>query len=98
MNNEDFRASIANATPPEGVSAALSALWWQRKGDWEKAHETAQADNGAEAAWVHALLHREEGDLSNARHWYLRASRDECEDALEVEWDAILAELLPNSD
>ena len=77
---------------PEG--AALAALWWQAQGDWARAHEAAQADEGAEAAWVHALLHREEGDLGNADYWYRRAGKRRPDGALSDEWAAIAAALL----
>lgn len=93
MNKDDFKASLAAASPPESLSPALTALWWQRNGDWEKAHEAAQSDDGADAAWVHALLHREEGDLSNAGYWYRRAKRDVCDASLEDEWEAIVSAL-----
>lgn len=95
MNKDDFKASLDAAGPPDGVSPALTALWWQRKGDWEKAHEAAQSDDGVEAAWVHALLHREEGDLANAGYWYRRAGKDASDDPLEAEWEAIVSALAP---
>lgn len=93
MRKDDFTASLASDAPPADLSMPLLALWWQRKGDWEKAHDAAQSDDGAEAAWVHALLHREEGDLSNAGYWYRRAKRDVCDDALEAEWESIVSAL-----
>lgn len=93
MTKDDFKASLTDGAPPDGLSQALLALWWQRKGDWEKAHEAAQSDDGAEAAWVHALLHREEGDLSNAGYWYRRAKRDVCDDPLDTEWETIVSAL-----
>lgn len=93
MTEDDFKASLSNTTPPIGISNALLALWWQRKGEWEKAHEAAQSDDGADAAWVHALLHRDEGDLSNAGYWYRRANRDVCDDSLETEWETIVSVL-----
>jgi hypothetical protein len=93
MNRDHFKASLTQAAPPAGLSAALRALWWQRKGDWEQAHEAAQSDEGSDAAWVHALLHREEGDLSNAGYWYRRANRDVCDDPLETEWEVIVTAL-----
>ena len=93
MTKDDFKASLSSASPPAGLSPALLALWWQRKGDWQKAHEAAQSDDGADAAWAHALLHREEGDLANAGYWYRRANRDVRDDPLDVEWEMIVSEL-----
>ncbi len=93
MDLDAFRASLAEAEPP-ALSAALEALWWDAKGDWHKAHEVAQRDKGRDGAWVHAYLHRVEGDLSNARYWYRRAEQAECLEPTAAEWDAIAAALL----
>jgi len=82
------------ALPEPPTPAALAALWWQARGDWQRAHEAAQADEGRDAAWVHALLHREEGDLGNADYWYRRAGRQRPAGALTDEWAAIAAALL----
>lgn len=50
-------------------------------GDWERAHEIVQQDEtDLQAAWIHAVLHRIEGDLGNARYWYRRAGRQAVED------------------
>jgi hypothetical protein len=89
MTPAELRALPA---PPE--RAALAALWWQARGDWARAHEAAQADEGRDAAWVHALLHREEGDLANADYWYRRAGQQRPAGPLEAEWQAIAAALL----
>ena len=89
-----FRGSLAAAAPPAAVSLPLQALWWDAKGDWEKAHACAQAEPGAPGAAVHAYLHRKEPDLSNARYWYNRAGRAPATGTLEKEWDGLVAELL----
>lgn len=94
MDLAAFRASLDASAPPPDLSAALEALWWDAHGDWERAHERAMSDEGAEAAWVHAYLHRKEGDLSNAGHWYRRAGRAMPDGPLEAEWEAIAAALL----
>ena len=94
MNEQEFRGSLSGTAPAAGLSVALQALWWQRKGDWDSAHGEAQSDNGAEAAWVHALLHREEGDLGNAGYWYRCANRDVFDGPLEAEWETIVKALL----
>jgi len=69
MNLEAFRDSLSRAEPPPGLSPAQSGLWWDAPGDWARAHESAQADEGRDGAWVHAYLHRKEGDNSNAGYW-----------------------------
>jgi hypothetical protein len=93
MNFQEFRESIANDVPPKGLSPALAGLWWDAKGDWTKAHEAAQVDEGPAGAWVHAYLHRKEGDLSNAAYWYQRAGKPTARNSLAAEWDEIGAEL-----
>lgn len=67
---------------------------WNAKGDWTRAHEPAQMDEGVEGSWVHAYLHRKEGDQGNAAYWYYGAGKPVCREPLETEWLAILAELL----
>lgn len=91
---ELLTSALAEAAPPPGLRAAVQALWWQAKGDWGRAHQAAQADEGREAAWVHALLHREEGDLANADYWYRRAGQRRPAGPLAAEWQAIAAALL----
>jgi hypothetical protein len=94
MDLDQFRASTAAAGPPGGLSDALQALWWDAKGDWSKAHAHAQAQDDRDGAWVHAYLHRKEGDLSNAGYWYRRAGRRRPQTSLDEEWAAIAAALL----
>lgn len=96
MKTEEFRASADgnSAAPPPGLSAALHALWFDARGDWAKAHEVAQADGSRESSWVHAYLHRKEGDEANASYWYSRARRPVAEGPLAAEWAAIVKELL----
>jgi hypothetical protein len=80
--------------PPSGLAPPLESLWWAAKGDWEKAHKIVQDDESREAAWVHAYLHRVEGDLPNARYWYSTAGKPVAAGSLEAEWQAIAAALL----
>ncbi|MBK1657395.1 hypothetical protein [Paracraurococcus ruber] len=95
MTAEEFRlAARAGPTPPEGLAGPLAALWWDARGDWDRAHGAAQAGEDAASAWVHAYLHRREGDLANADYWYRRAGRRRPADPLEAEWAAIAVALL----
>jgi len=93
VNAAAFKASLDGGAPPE-VSGPLQGLWWAAKGDWDKAHRTVQDDESREAAWVHAYLHRVEGDLPNAGYWYRTAGKPVATGALEAEWDAMAAALL----
>lgn len=94
MDLAAFRASLATAAPPPDLSPALQALWWDAKGDWERAHEHAQNDEGGAGDWVHAYLHRKEGDAGNAAYWYRRARKPLGAGPLDEEWRAIAAALL----
>ena len=94
MTPAELRASTAEAAPPADLCPALQSLWWQFKGDWQRAHACAQEDTTATGARVHAYLHRVEGDLSNARHWYSRAGRQEQTCSLVEEWERLAAALL----
>jgi hypothetical protein len=91
---EDFRASLGAAAPPLGVSPALAAMWHDAKGEWDAAHRLAQAEENADGAWVHAYLHRVEGDLANAGYWYRRAGKPASQQPLPAEWTAIVKALL----
>ncbi len=93
MNIDTFKATLSAKTPPE-VSQALQALWYDAKGDWNAAHSLAQSEDSSVGAWVHAYLHRKEGDLSNAGYWYRRAGKPPASVPLEAEWEAIAEHLL----
>lgn len=94
MTLAEFKAATADSRPPAGVGAALMALWQDARGDWDAAHTTAQEIAGTSGAWVHAYLHRKEGDIGNAGYWYRRAGKPECRGSLDAEWDAIVSALL----
>jgi hypothetical protein len=94
MTLDEFRNSLSHNQPPAGLTPALAGLWWDAKGDWTRAHEAAQQDEGREGAWVHAYLHRKEGDHSNAAYWYSRAGKAVCRNPLDAEWLSIAADLL----
>lgn len=93
---EKFLASLESETPPEKIDRELKALWWDAKGNWGKAHRIIQVMNNTTASWVHAYLHRKEGDLSNASFWYTSAGRKMPEIALEDEWKEIVKAILDN--
>jgi hypothetical protein len=98
MTLDDFRQSLTATEPPAGLTLALSCLWWDAKGDWTRAHESAQQDEGREGSWVHAYLHRKEGDHGNAAYWYSRAGKQVCGESLDAEWVNILKALLKMSE
>jgi hypothetical protein len=94
VNVAGFIASLDGAAPAPGLNAPLAGLWWAGKGDWDQAHRIVQDDGGRDAAWVHAYLHRVEGDLGNAGYWYRQAGQVAAKDSLEAEWQRIAATLL----
>lgn len=94
MDFEEFCGSLSVDSPPREESPLLAALWWDAKGNWAKAHEIAQEIESPDAAWVHAYLHRKEGDQRNAGYWYSRAGRPFSRAALDAEWQEIAKALL----
>jgi len=97
MSFAEFAASVArDPEPPTGLDPTLIALWYDARGDWSKAHTLAQDAGGQSGAWVHAYLHRKQGDLGNAAHWYARAGRSRPADdvTLPREWELIARALL----
>jgi len=94
MTLGDFEASLRGGVPPANVSALAQALWYERRGDWTRAHEITQDIDSDDASWVHAYLHRREGDLSNARYWYRAAGKAPATGSLDDEWRTIVATLL----
>jgi hypothetical protein len=95
MEFKDFRASLVdNEEPPSGLGPPLLALWYDAKGNWDKAHEVVQDDESTDSAWVHAYLHRKEGDLGNARYWYRRAGKEASDLPTDREWAAIVSRLV----
>ena len=93
MTLEEFRATLALDAPPD-LAPALVALWHDAKGDWSRAHEVAQDVDDESGAWVHAYLHRREGDEGNAGYWYRRADKPHAHDSLDAEWARIVSALL----
>jgi hypothetical protein len=94
MTVDEFRSTLSATAPPSGTSALLNALWHDAKGDWEAAHDIAQDVHSADGSWVHAYLHRKEGDLGNASYWYHRAGKSMPAASLQEEWNALVREFL----
>ena len=95
MNFKEFMQTVANdAEPGAALNGVLQAMWWAAKGDWEASHNIAQDIHNKDGSWVHAYLHRVEGDLGNASYWYNRAGQPTCTDALDDERDEIIKHFL----
>jgi hypothetical protein len=88
-----LKSTLSNAAPDGTLAPPLAALWWAAKGEWDAAHKIVQDENDANSAWVHAYLHRVEGDLSNAGYWYRQAGQPVATDSLENEWERIVSTL-----
>jgi hypothetical protein len=95
VDRATFKRSLAAEVPPAGLSLALEALWYAARGDWDTAHERAQAQEDRDGAWVHAHLHRQEGDLGNAAYWYRQAGRPVADQPVKQEWEALVEAFLP---
>ena len=94
MKFEEFQNSLSESAPPDNLSGYLQSLWYDAKGDWNKAHGIIQNIEDKTAAWIHAYLHRKEGDIGNADYWYRRAGKNRPPDSLEDEWENIVKALL----
>ena len=99
MDLQEFTLTTSRDSPPAGLIPPLEALWYLRKGDWNRAHAIVQEhEDEKEYASVHAHLHRIEGDLANAGYWYRRAGKKAADAALEAEWKSLVALLLREND
>jgi hypothetical protein len=94
MDVEEFKITLKDNTPPASLRPSLSALWYDAKGDWNKSHDIAQDIRDSEGSWIHAYLHRKEGDEGNASYWYGRAGKPFCKLSLKDEWESIVIALL----
>jgi hypothetical protein len=101
MNFEEFQTSLGASSPPAHLSGYLQSLWYDSKGDWNRSHEIIQniedvpaGRQDKTAAWIHAYLHRKEGDIGNADYWYRRAGKNRPTIALQDEWKNIVSALL----
>lgn len=90
MNLSDFKKSLLEPQPPAGISIMLESLWYEGKGDWEHAHDLVNDLTGQDAAYVHAYLHRKEGDQWNASYWYRNAGKPKPSCTLEEEWEILV--------
>lgn len=93
MTIEQFKSSL-QTSPPPGISVYLESLWYDGKGDWEKSHTIIQDIEDKNAAWIHAYLHRKEGDIWNADYWYRRAGKTRPAFTLEAEWEDLVQSFL----
>ena len=94
MDDQTFSKSIHTGIMPAGLSVYLQSLWYDAKDDWHKAHALVDHLNDQTACWVHAYLHRKEGDMGNADYWYRRAGKTRPSVSLQQEWATIVAALL----
>ncbi len=94
--SELARSAASDAAPPAGLDATARTLWFARAGHWDTAHDLCQDLPGTAGSWIHAYLHREEGDASNAAYWYARAGKPvpARHTTLDEEWQAMATELL----
>ncbi|MGX5820302.1 hypothetical protein ACWKWU_19055 [Chitinophaga lutea] len=98
MTLSEFKSSLRQPFSPAGLTPVLEAMWWDGKGDWDKSHDVAQEIQSAEGSWIHAYLHRKEGDIGNAGYWYARAGRQMPRGPLAAEWEQITTELLAENE
>lgn len=90
----EFKASLTAAQPASDLSVQLKSLWYDGKGDWSQAHALIDQLNGQPSAWVHAYLHRKEGDIWNADYWYNRAQQTRPNVSLDEEWEQLVLHFL----
>lgn len=98
MDLATLKSTISNDAPPAGLPETLQAMWYDAKGAWERAHDIAQDLDNAEGSWIHAYLHRKEGDHGNAAYWYRRAGKQFPDLSLEEEWEALTRHFLTGAD
>ena len=94
MNLKEFKSTLSSDIPPSNISEYLKALWYDAKGDWEKSHNIVQDIHTSTGSWIHAYLHRKEGDIGNADYWYGMAGRKRPALSLGEEWEEIAEEVV----
>jgi hypothetical protein len=98
MTFTKFKETLNSNFPPISLNDLLKALWYDAKGNWDQSHKITQDISGADAAWIHAYLHRKEGDSGNASYWYSKAGKIFSNKSLEEEWEEIVISLLSKND
>ncbi|MEP6468068.1 MAG: hypothetical protein ABJB05_17280 [Parafilimonas sp.] len=94
MSYDEFILTVENDELPSHLPLYIQALWWDAKGNWQQAHALIDSSDDKNSCWVHAYLHRKEGDISNADYWYRRAQKQRTSEDLQSEWNSITMELL----
>jgi len=94
MNFEEFKTSLSSPQPPEKMSSYLKALWYAGRDDWEASHNIAQDIADKNGSWIHAYLHRVEGDTFNANYWYNKAGRRMPGYSVQQEWEELVLALV----
>ena len=94
MDTTSFKQTLSDPEPPQGLSIIMQALWYDEKGDWDRAHQLAQSSSSSDAAWVHAYPHRKGGDGGNASYWYNRAGKNFPEMTFVEEWEDLVQQLI----
>ncbi len=94
MDLSSFQESLSGDQPLQNASVYLKALWYDAKDKWDNAHKLIQDVDDKNAAWIHAYLHRKEGDIANADYWYSRAGKKRPSVSLKEEWEQIVTSLV----
>jgi len=94
MSLQEFITTLSHNHQPENLSPLLKAMWHDGHGNWNKAHNMVDSLEDKTASWVHAYLHRKEGDVWNADYWYRKAGKNRPDVSLQNEWETIVKSLL----
>jgi hypothetical protein len=94
MTLAEFRMSIEQTEPPPQLNNLLKAMWYDGKDNWTASHDIAQEIHSKDGSWIHAYLHRKEGDGGNAAYWYSKAGKPVCGLPLNEEWEQLVKEFL----
>ena len=93
-HHRSFKESLILDAPDPKLSTLLKSLWYDAKEDWDQAHALIDQLGDRDSAWVHAYLHRKEGDIWNADYWYARAKKSRPSYSLEEEWSNLVSQFL----